>query len=654
MCGIAGYYGHYDRSLLVKMANAIRHRGPDGIGEITLRGCDNANVGLAHTRLAIIDLSKHGHQPMTVSCQKCQEMHADKNQQLWLTYNGELYNYKTLKYALEQQGHVFHSNSDSEVLLHLYRQYSTDMLDQLNGIFAFAIYDGKNGDLFVARDPLGVKPFYYVSIPTGFLFASELKSILMHAQISRELDPIAIDHYLTYLWCPAPRTMLRAVKKLAPGFAMIIHTGKIIRHWQYYDIPFHQTSFKNTFNETATMLADQVKQAVQRQLIADVPVGAFLSGGLDSSAIVAMMRQLQPETPIDCYTIRTKTQKSEGFVDDLPYAQRVAKYLDVNLHIIDAKPNMMQRLPEMIFHLDEPQADPAPINALLISELAQSHGLKGLMSGAGGDDLFTGYRRHAALFYDRYWQWMPAIAKKMLAKTACHLLSKNNFQFMNQPAIRRLAKLFSYTDRDRDDYLISFFYWNTQTLRHRLFSRDLQHSIESEEAGNPLQDSLTKINTTDRINRMLYLELKHFLADHNLNYTDKISMATGIEVRVPLIDKELVQFATCIPSHYKQHNKISKAILKKSMEPYLPKEIIYRSKTGFGAPLRQWLHHDLREMVEHYLSIKTIENRGLFDAEAVQHLITLDRSGKTDAAYTLFSLMSIEIWCQQFIDHATP
>jgi len=646
MCGIAGFYGHFDPYLLAKMANAISHRGPDGHGEVQFSANHNIQVGLAHTRLAIIDLSKSGHQPMTVTCPHC-------STRSWLIYNGEIYNFPELKKALEKRGHTFFSHTDSEVLIHLYHEYGTEMLSKLNGIFAFALYDEKKQTLFVARDHLGVKPFYYANTENGFLFASEIKSILSDETVSRELDPIAVDHYLTYLWCPSPRTLLRSVSKLVAGHAMLIQDGKVIRHWQYYDVPHTASPLKGSFNTVANELAHQIEKAVERQLISDVPVGAFLSGGLDSSSIVAMMRKCQPEKKIDCYTIRLSDNKTDGFADDLPYAKKVAEKLKVNLHIVDAKPDMIRQLPKILFHLDEPQADLAPINTLLISELAKSQGLKVLMSGAGGDDLFTGYRRHAALFYDKQWQWLPESIKKIMASTARHALSGNGFG-MHYPIMRRAAKLFAYADQSGDDYLASFFYWNTQTFRRRLFSTDFRKKIALADPLTPLQNTLKKYEPKNRIDRMLYLELKHFLPDHNLNYTDKISMAAGIEVRVPLIDKDLIDFAMRIPAQYKQRGKTGKAILKKAMTPFLEKEIIYRPKTGFGGPLRQWLHHYLRDVLEDCLSKSAIEKRGLFDYENIKQTIALDAAGKIDASYTLFSILSIEIWCRQFIDSPVP
>lgn len=653
MCGIAGFLGNYNASLLDSMGGLLSHRGPDDLGKMHFEIPGGASLGLLHTRLSIIDLSALGHQPMTVKCECCQSSNLPHHGKIWLSYNGEIYNYQSLRRELESQGHAFTSQTDSEVLLHLYRQYGPLMLEKLNGIFAFALYDGKTQELFVARDQLGVKPLYYAQTGAGFLFASELKAILADATVSREIDPVAVDHYLTYLWSPAPRTMLKSIKKLAPGHAMIIKRGRIARHWRYYDIPMEQPLLVGSFDQVAAELAEKVNEAVVRQMVSDVPVGAFLSGGLDSSAIVAMMCQQQAASSIDCYTIRVQDDQTNGFSDDLPYAQKVAKHLGVKLNIVDASPHMIERLPEMLFYLDEPQADPAPINALLISEQARHNGLKVLMSGAGGDDIFTGYRRHAALNYDRYWRWAPQKIRAQIASASRKQLSQGR-AVGNKAMMRRLAKLFAHTDLDGDAYLASFFHWNTAALRQGLYTPSLLSAVQSNEEDDPLVQTLAGVDCSDRVSRMLYLELKHFLADHNLNYTDRASMAAGIEARVPLLDLDLVNYAMQIPSHYKQRGRVGKAIFKRAMEPYLPKEVIYRPKSGFGAPLRHWLRTDLSDTVHYYLSENSLRDRGLFDPDAVRCLIERDQAGQGDASYTIFALLCIEIWCRQFIDAPIP
>jgi asparagine synthase (glutamine-hydrolysing) len=662
MCGITGFQGQFDEKLLSVMAKQMVHRGPDGQGKVFFKGASDF-TGLAHARLSIIDLSDAGHQPMSVECDRCQKNDVKPEQKLWLTYNGELYNYKKLKAELSARGHSFFSQSDSEVILHCYAEYGPGFLEKLNGIYAFALYDGRlsgqkegvqPGDLIIARDGFGVKPLYYSSTQQGILFASELKSLLCSDSVEREIDLTALDHYLTYLWSPGEQTMLKSVKKLCPGHAMLIRNHQIQRHWQYYDVPVGQEKNSNmSFDSAATQLKEKLSSAIERQMIADVPVGAFLSGGLDSSSIVALMRDQNPDMDIDCFTIRTSSQNNEGFSNDLPYAQKVAKHLKVNLHIVDAQPNMIMRLPEMLYHLDEPQADPAPINALMISELAQSLGVKVLMSGAGGDDLFTGYRRHYALQLDKYWQWAPRKIKEITANYCRHALSGGGFG-VNQPVTRRILKLLKDCDKSGDDRTASFFAWSNANIRNRIYSDRVRSNFISADDHSVLLESLNYVNDCSRLDKMLYLELKHFLVDHNFNYTDKMSMAKGVEVRVPLLDPDLVRFAFTIPDYFKQKGKVGKAVFKRAMEPFLPRNVIYRPKTGFGAPLRHWLHHDLKEIISEVLSEKSLNARGLFNPKTVSNLIELDKSGKADVAYVIFALFSVELWCRQFIDVKIP
>ncbi len=658
MCGIVGLSGQFSRELLPQMLQLIRHRGPDDHGSIALQH-QNINTQLGQQRLSIIDLSANGHQPMSVRCACCQPT-ADEHQKIWLVFNGEIYNHLTLRENLLAKGHTFFSHTDSEVLIHLYAEYGVEMLSQLRGIYSFAIYDGRAsgqksgvcpGDLWVVRDELGVKPLYYTQTTEGFLFASELKALLACPSVSRELDIGALDYYLTYLWCPSPQTALKQVKKLEAGYALLVRDGKITKHWQYYDIPYGKKPLlTGSFAEIAEEVASRVKASVERQLIADVPIGAFLSGGLDSSSIVAFMRQLQPERPVECYTIETIGHQ-EGFADDLPYAQRVVKHLGVPLHVVQAEPQMINQLSRMLYHMDEPQADPAPINALLISELAQQQGLKVLMSGAGGDDIFSGYRRHQALHLQRYWQWLPQVAKKQLAGVARAAMSGRGFG-AGHPILRRAAKLLAYCDKGGNESIAHFFEWNTSTIRHSLYRPGIRAQLSE---GNPLLAALQNIpDNVDDLNKMLYLDSKFFLTDHNLNYTDKMSMAVGIEVRVPLLDLDLVNFATRIPPAMKQKGNIGKAIFKKAMEPYLPHNIIYRPKTGFGAPLRQWLKGPLKPILAELLSETSLQRRGLYEPAAVKRLINLDQQGRADGSYTIFSLLCIELWCRQFVDVTIP
>ncbi|MBF0289967.1 MAG: asparagine synthase (glutamine-hydrolyzing), partial [SAR324 cluster bacterium] len=396
MCGIAGFSGNFERSLLEQMNQSIAHRGPDDAGVYIDQ---EQKIGLAHRRLSIIDLSAHGHQPMW-----------DKTQTVAIVFNGEIFNYQELRSHLIKEGWEFESHCDTEVLLNLYLKEGEEMLGSLNGMFAFALWDTRNQTLFLARDGVGVKPLYYAETPKGFLFASELKALLAETSLEQTLNPEAIHYYLSYLWCPAPHTILHSVQKLKPGHALIVKNGKIEKNRPFYDLPYNQPIEIFSEKNAIEQVQHHVKQAVERQMVADVPVGAFLSGGLDSSAVVAFARQCSPHNQFDCFTIGFKDSsfQQEGMTDDLPFAQRVADYLDVNLHTIYVGTEMLDQLETMVYHLDEPQADPAPLNALFISKLAHDQGLKVLLSGAGGDDIFTGYRRHYALMQEHYWKWLPA------------------------------------------------------------------------------------------------------------------------------------------------------------------------------------------------------------------------------------------------------
>lgn len=628
MCGIGGYCGSFNRKLLDGFVDILRHRGPDDFG--IWKG---DNVGLIHTRLSIIDLSKAGHQPMC-------------SNGLVITYNGEIYNYKELQQQLIYEGEDFVSKSDTEVLLKMYKHYGEEFVKQLNGIFSFAIWDIERQSLFVARDHLGVKPFYYAFTKKGFLFASEIKALLGSNAINLILDPRAIVNYVTYLWSPGDVTMLTNVKKLEPGNAMIIKNGKLIKKWKFYDLPYKRKSKILSECKAIKETRRLVKQAVARQMVADVPVGAFLSGGLDSSAVAACAKEFQSETKLQCFTIDLQCKKGtqDGFVDDLPYARKVADFLNVDLNVVTVGPEIINYLEKMIYHLDEPQGDPAPLNVLLISQLAKEHGIKVLLSGAGGDDIFSGYRRHYAIRQECYWGWLP---KKM--RLGLQYLSRKLPQ--QYVFTRRLSKVFKYVGLEGNERLVSYFYWLEPEWLKKILSTDVLEKLSNLDPAYPLLSTLENLDgNTSVLDRMLYLEGKHFLADHNLNYTDKMGMTEGVEIRVPLLDPELIEFVTSLPDPYKQRGREGKWIFKKAMEGILPNDVIYRPKTGFGAPLRYWLRNALREMVDDVLSVTSLKKRGMFNPTGVQELITKDRQGVVDATYPIFTILCIEMWCRIFID----
>jgi asparagine synthase (glutamine-hydrolysing) len=630
MCGILGFSGRFDRSMLNKGLSAIAHRGPDDSG---IFFDPTEGVGLGHARLSINDLSPLGHQPMVGDCGN-----------VVLIFNGEIYNFKQLRKELEAKGILFSGHSDTEVLLNLYLVEGEAMLPKLNGIFAFVIWDHRNKSLFIVRDSLGVKPLYYAEATNGFAFASEIKALLHLVPERRELDAVALHRYLSFLWCPGAGTPLKSLRKLLPGEAMLVRDGRIQRRWTWYQLPvFCGVRADLAKPDAITGVAAHLRLAVKRQMVADVPVGAFLSGGLDSSSIVTFAREQNPD--IRCFTIESTGSEEEGIADDLPYARRVAKHLGVTLDVvtIDAA-RMAGDLELMVAQLDEPLADPAPLNVMYISQLARDQGIKVLLSGAGGDDLFTGYRRHRAVQAEPYWRWLPAAARQILDSASAGLDQR-------RPLFRRMAKLFNGAGLEGDAHLANYFVWAREADLLSLYTPAFRAELVGAAANQPMLDFLAPLPPTiAALDRILALEQRFFLSDHNLNYTDKMSMATGVEVRVPFLDRDLIEFAQRIPLGLKQRGREGKWILKKAMEPYLPHDVIYRPKSGFGAPLRHWMRYELRELLGHLLSAESLRRRGLFEPVAVQQLIARNDSGQVDAAYTLLALLCIEIWCRAYVD----
>jgi asparagine synthase (glutamine-hydrolysing) len=635
MCGISGFWGDFQRTRLALSAAALAHRGPDDSG---LFFDAETSIGLAHRRLSIIDLSPAGHQPMW-----------DATGRAVIVYNGEIYNYRELRTELEAASFSFRSNSDTEVILNLYLQAGLDLLPRLNGMFAFALWDTKARHLFVARDGQGIKPFYYSETDKGFIFASELKALLLEPAIDRALDPVAVCQYLTYMYCPAPRTMLSAVKKLEPGTAILLKDRRVVRAWRFYRLPYGSRKVELTTDEAVEAVRETVKTAVQRQMISDVPVGAFLSGGLDSSSVAAFASRFSP-TRLQCFTICLRDQNEsggDGFAEDLGYARKVAAHLDVDLHTVTVGPEMALKLEEMVYFLDEPQGDPAPLNVMFIAQLARQQGIKVLLSGVGGDDIFTGYRRHYALMLEQYWSWLPALARRVLRSAARRLPTRS-------VGLRRIRRAFDYADLGNDARIGSYFFWLEPELARSLLAAPMRAVVEPGIVSAPLQSALNELpTTTSRLDRMLYLDGRYFLSDHNLNYTDKMAMAHGVEVRVPLLDMDLISLATRLPDPFKQNGAVGKWIFKKAMEPYLPHDVIYRSKTGFGAPVRHWMRNTLRPLVNDVLSRRALERRCLFDADAVESLVRANCRGTIDASYTVFALTCIETWCRVFLDRST-
>ena len=633
MCGILGIVrnsaeapARLDRALA-----SLRHRGPDDEGI-----WNEGSVTLVHTRLSILDVSPLGHQPMLTP-----------EGRYVIVYNGEIYNHKDIRAELLAIGHVFKSSSDTETILHAFAEWGEAMLDKLNGIFAMAIHDRKLNELFVARDHFGIKPLYYVVGQGLFAFASELKALTALGLEVGGIDPRAIANYLHFLWCPGEGTPFTGVRKLLPGHFIRIDGSavKAAPPHRYYVLPFDGRRLrKRDEEEWVDTLDRQLTLAVERQMLSDVPVGFFLSGGLDSSLLLAIARKLRPKERFQAFTIEGMGGNSEGYADDLPYARMVARHLEVDLGVVRADPSIAANFDLMVWHLDEPQADAAPINVLNICRFARSSGIKVLIGGAAGDDLFSGYRRHQALQYERTFQLIPGWIWRALSSMLRRLPT-------SIPAVRRGGKLLRDADKPALDRLVGYFGWIDQETLTGLFSPAWRNALGNYSPDSYLKSRLAEIPAEDSIlNRMLYCEMVGFMVDHNLNYTDKLGMAVGVEVRVPYLDRDVVNLACRMPPELKMRGPITKYLLRKVAERYLPHDVIYRPKTGFGAPVREWITGALHPMVCERLSRERLQHRGIFDPAAVWNLIERNRRGEIDASYIVWSLLAIESWMQQFYD----
>ena len=627
MCGIVGGVGLEDwpeENLLKSISN----RGPDGDGSFR-----QGSIFLGHTRLSIQDLSNLAAQPMH-----------DKSDNYVLSFNGEIYNHLDVRKKLEERGYEFTSSGDTETLLYAFIEFGSDCLKLFNGIFAFAIYDKRKGELFIARDQFGVKPLYYL-FEKGqiFAFSSEIKSF-NHLQFDTKIDAKALHNYLTFLWSPGERTAFSSIKKLLPGHFLKINTREIkLDETKYYEAPYQGERLNISESQAIEELDQKLRTAVDRQLLSDVPVGFFLSGGLDSSLLVAIARDLHPEKPFQSFTIDTGTNaESEGFADDLFYARKVADHLSVELNVIEVDSNIVSDFDKMIWHLDEPQADPAPLNVLEIASGAQKRGIKVLIGGTAGDDIFSGYRRHQALTFEKYIKPIPQPIRKLLkgmiqslpADSAALRRIKKLARDIDKSPDQRMAGLFEWIDREKG---LSLFHPNLRTTLVDHFPLDYFYGLSEE-----IKDE------NDPLNKMLFWELRSFLVDHNLNYTDKMSMAVGVETRVPYLDTELVDFVCKLPVEFKMKGKETKYILKKVAERYLPKDVIYRPKTGFGAPIRKWITDDLSGFIEDRLLVQN-DGNDIFSNAGINKLIVDNKKGKIDGAYNIWSLLAIDSWIRQFL-----
>src|SRR5580704_5295835 len=644
MCGIAGLANCGDKEVLARMTHAQAHRGPDDSGLWERRLPDGSYLGLGSRRLAILDLSADGHMPM------CNE-----DRTVWITYNGEIYNFAELRRELQSEGHHFASNTYTEVVIHLYEQEGENCVQRLNGMFAFAICDLRSGKpkLFLARDHFGVKPFYYAQRGRKLAFASEVKALLHVPEIEAEIDLESLHQYLTFLWVPDPKTMFRGIHKLPAGHCATFRDGELnIR--QYWDLSFPRADAHYPRSEAD--LADQVRErfrhSVEQQMVSDVPIGAFLSAGLDSSSIVAMMCRAATQ-PVRTYTITFphKYRVGETTLDDPNVPARLARQLGCENQQIVVEPDVAELLPRLTWHMDEPTADPAIITAYLVCREARKQTTV-LLSGVGGDELFAGYRKHAAHRWASAYRRIPGLLRAGVEAGVGALPGFRGTAMKGSVRLgKKMARSASLPPEDR--FIRNCTYLDAQQ-KMNLYTDDLRNQLRLSDPGVRHRSSFDSVRDADFLNQMLYLDTKIFMVNLNLNYNDKMSMASSIEVRVPFLDRELAEFAAWnIPPDLKLKGffrPATKHIFRRAMQDVLPAEVLRQPKAGFAAPVDYWLANDLHDMVDDLLSETNIRKRGLFRPEAVRRFVDEHRSGAEDWSMQIWQFLTLENWMRIFLD----
>jgi asparagine synthase (glutamine-hydrolysing) len=642
MCGISAVAGAgASLQVVQEMVASLAHRGPDGKG-VWLSPC--GSVALGHCRLSILDLSDRANQPFSTE---------DGN--LTLVYNGEIFNYREFREQLQRRGHRFRSTSDTEVLIRLYQEFGPDMLERLNGMFAFALFDVRTGTLFAARDRFGVKPLYYAPLPGGGLaIASELKSLMGLPGVDRTLDLKAVADLLAYQFIPDPRTPVVGIRRLPMGHSLTWQHGQVsIQRWQDCE-PAERGEWTDvTLREAAAMVRQALARGVERQLVSDRPVGAFLSGGLDSSAVVAAMARARPAEGIRCYTVKYPREERvlDPFDEDLPHAQAVAAALGVSLSVLEVGSDVASLWPSLVWTLDEPVADPAAVNAYLIAQRARADGTPVLLTGQGADELFGGYRRHVAGRLLHALDLLPPAGRRVLASCAEGLPAGHGGRF--GPILRRARKLLEVATVDGDQRFIRL----CATAPAHILQSVLSPAVRAElKQYDPLDEGvqlLSEVGGAHPVDRMLYRDLRTYLPAQNLHYTDRATMAAGVEARVPFLDNDLADLAMALPPDFKLRGLTeTKVVLREAVRPWLPARILHRSKAGFSVPLRGWLRGGLAAMADDLLAPDVVARRGILAPAEVARQRRAFQRGEADYAYAIFTYLTLELWCRAFLDRA--
>ncbi len=626
MCGIAGLYNWTDppqtmAAQLSAMCQAIIHRGPDDEGIFVDRG-----VALGMRRLSIIDVAG-GHQPIF-----------NEDGTVGVVFNGEIYNYRSLRESLIRRGHRFATNSDTEVIVHAYEEDGPDCVKHFNGIFGFAIWDKRAQRLVVARDRMGVKPLYYMQTKKGWAFGSEIKSLLALPSAPRTLDLDAATQFFRLGFVPAPRTLFQGIQKLPAGWRLVAERGKV-QVQRYWDLEFEQHDSFLSFDECAEQLRSVLQEAVTDQMVSDVPVGAFLSGGVDSTAVVAFMRQAT-QHPVRTFSIGFDQQ--HAYHNETPYAEAAARALGTTHETLIVRPQIADLIPALVEKLDEPLADTSFLLSYLVSELAHRH-VKVALSGVGGDELFGGYRRYFTPLMNKSVAWIPLGLRRALGNGLQEWLPADRGSVLGNLCRygKSLGRTCALPIGEQYLGLLS------------VLSKDLVRSLFQTKPGtsDPGEELITLYDhapASAPLDRLAYVDMKTVLPESLLLLTDKMGMANSLEIRVPFLDNRVVDLMRHIPSQYRLRGFQLKRLLKASLKGVVPDFVLARSKRGFGMPIGTWLRSDLRPLVSHLLDPQRLAKDGIFDPSVVRHIIAAHDASTEDYTEAIVALLVFEVWRERF------
>jgi asparagine synthase (glutamine-hydrolysing) len=631
MCGICGVVSfqpnaYLDQSTLLQMNASLQHRGPDDEGYY-----QDDQVALAVRRLSIIDLHT-GQQPIS-----------NESGDIWVVYNGEIYNFHEVRTVLEQRGHIFKTQTDTEVIVHAYEEYRDECVTHFNGMFAIALWDARERRLLLARDRLGIKPLYYWSGADKLVFGSELKALILHPDVPRQIDLASLDLFLTLEYIPAPRTIYEGVFKLLPGHRLVVEKGKL-KVTQYWDVPYQP--IRQSEAECGEILSGLIKESVRLRLMSDVPLGAFLSGGIDSSTIVGYMSQNTDE-PVRTFSI--------GFEDDtyneLPDAEAVAKHFGTQHHVEVLKSDHTDLAEQLVAHFDEPFADTSLFPTFLVSRLA-SREVKVVLSGDGGDELFAGYDTYLAENLDRYYGRLPrSLRQQVLPKLAEWLPP----QSAKKGLINKVKRMVEGGAFDPSLQHTRWMMFLNSSEKDLLYRSDLRTTLYDHLTTDLFHEYFEKAHCFDRLAQQQYVDVKTYLTDDILTKVDRMSMAVSIEARVPLLDYHIVEFALNLPADVKLHGTRTKSILRQTVKNLVPQLVLEKPKEGFSIPMKYWLRTSLKPMMLDLLSKDSLQKHGYFKHHVVAGWIQEHLEGRVNHSHRLWALMVFEMWHQsvQRVGYAT-